>query len=247
MRVDQLLVKKGLCSSRQEAREAIARGKVVIDGLVIKRPSKDVSEDSLIELGWVRPYVSRGGEKLEGTLYSFLRGKAGVMSFVGGKSALDVGSSTGGFTDFLLQHGIGEVTCIDVGTSQLHERVKSNAKVTSFESMDIRNFISEKKYEIIVGDVSFISLQKILNKIVLFASDGALFCLLIKPQFEVGRGNTKKGIVKDEILVKSVLDQYLLDVTLIGGEGIKIVPSRIVGSDGNQEYFIIFTINIKAK
>lgn len=242
MRIDVLLVLKGLCKTRQEAKEAIIRGAVSIDGAIVNKQSKDVPEDSSVEVAWSRRYVSRGGEKIEGVFTAIFGDEATIKRYLTNKSTLDIGSSTGGFTDFLLQHGVVHVTCVDVGSMQLHDNLRGNQKIELYENTDIRNFDTEKKYDVIVGDVSFIQLEMILQSVLSFGSQGSFFCLLIKPQFEVGKGNTKKGIVKDASLVNDVLDKYRDIVTRNQASNVNILPSVVVGGDGNQEYFLTFTI-----
>jgi 23S rRNA (cytidine1920-2'-O)/16S rRNA (cytidine1409-2'-O)-methyltransferase len=242
MRIDVLLVLKGLCKTRQEAKEAIIRGAVSIDGAIVNKQSKDVPEDSRVEVAWSRRYVSRGGEKIEGVFTAIFGDDTTIKRYLTNKSALDIGSSTGGFTDFLLQHGVENVTCVDVGSMQLHDNLRGNQKIELYENTDIRNFDTEKKYNVIVGDVSFIQLEMILQSVLSFGAQGSFFCLLIKPQFEVGKGNTKKGIVKDAGLVNDVLDKYRDIVTGNQASNVNILPSVVVGGDGNQEYFLTFTI-----
>jgi 23S rRNA (cytidine1920-2'-O)/16S rRNA (cytidine1409-2'-O)-methyltransferase len=164
--------------------------------------------------------------------------EARVREFLHNKVAIDVGSSTGGFTDFLLQYGIAHVDAVDVGTSQLHEKVRSDGRVSVYENMDIRDFVSDTLYDVIVADLSFISLESVFEKIVSFGKEGALCFLLIKPQFEVGKGNTKKGVVKDAELVDVLLEKYrYIGERLL--DAVRIVPCVITGGDGNQEYFLV--------
>lgn len=238
MRLDQELVKRGLCESRTEAQELIYEGSVFVDNLVCLKQIKKVNDDNKIEVTSRRQFVSRGGNKLQGVLRDIFSNDEEVGSFCGAKIALDVGSSTGGFTDCLLSYGVGHVDAVDVGTSQLHERVRFNSKVSVFENTDIRKFYSKKHYEIIVADLSFISLGSIFNDLIKFGSNGTNYFLLIKPQFEVGRGNTKKGIVKDQNLVNDALFKYENLAKESGLINVKILPCVISGGDGNQEYFL---------
>ena len=236
MRLDQELVRRKLCESRQEARECISSGDVVVNGLVIKKQSKDLGEETALEVLKKRKFVSRGGDKLEGALkyiYHDLQ-----KDFFREKIALDVGSSTGGFTDCLLQYGVKSVAAVDVGTSQLHASLRNKPEVTLFETTDIRNFSSTTKFNIIVVDVSFIALEKIIDTIISFGVDEAEYFLLVKPQFEVGFGNTKKGIVKEATLVDLVLKKYKLLLAEKNYKVITVIPSIIQGKNGNQEYFL---------
>lgn len=236
MRLDQELVRRGLCVSRQEAQECIEQSFVRVDNVVVTKKTRLVQEDTKIEVLQTRKFVSRGGDKLEGAILHIYP-TAGKNIF-NHKNALDVGSSTGGFTDCLLSYGITTVTCVDVGTSQLHHSLRNTSQVILFENTDIRDFKTQELFDVIVADVSFISLEKIIESIFSFGKEGSEYFLLIKPQFEVGFGNTKKGIVKDEELVDVILNKYkalLLERRL---QDIKIFPCNLRGGDGNQEYFI---------
>lgn len=231
MRLDQELVRRGLCESRSLAQVFIARGCVQVDGAIVTKQAKDVAETDTIELAAVRMFVSRGGEKLEGAIV-----RTGIT--VKGKVALDIGSSTGGFTDCLLAYGARKVVAVDVGSDQLHRSLRENPKVELHEETDIRNFESTEAFDLIVGDVSFISLDKIISSIIRLSDAGTEVLCLIKPQFEVGKGNTKKGIVKDESLHETVLSS-IEELFIKNGFGIReIFPSPIVGGDGNREFFI---------
>lgn len=242
MRLDLLLVARGLCVTRQEAQEIIGKGDVLVNGVPLTKQSKDVKDDVVIDVLSTRKYVSRGGEKLAGAFGSLFEGDEAIYLFLKDKSALDVGASTGGFTDFLLQHGVSSVTAVDVGSSQLHERIKNDKRVSSFENTDIRNFPPGAKYEIIVADLSFIPLKNVLDTIISFGTAGSYFFLLIKPQFEVGKGNTKNGVVKNLTLVEDLLKTYEGLLKECGAKSISMVPCAIKGGDGNQEYFAIFSL-----
>lgn len=237
MRLDQALVHRNLCISRQEAQECIALGYVFVDKVVTYKQIQQVTESSSLVVTKNRRFVSRGGEKLEGALFHIYHTEALINQKLSGKSALDIGSSTGGFTDCLLRYGVEHVTCIDVGTSQLHPSLQRDTRITLFETTDIRSFIPVHVFAIIVADVSFISLEKIIDIILSFAKEGAEFFLLLKPQFEVGKGNTKKGIVRDHTLIEEVITKY---TALLQAKGMyaSIFPSSITGGDGNQEFFI---------
>lgn len=242
MRLDILLVEKGLCGSRTEAKECILKGFVIVDGKVVTKGSKDVKDGQIVSITASRLYVSRGGEKLEGVFMSCFKTQEKIKEFLAHKKALDVGSSTGGFTDFLLQNSIESVVCVDVGTNQLHKKIKEDIRAKVLENTDIRSFATEEKFDIIVADLSFISLKNVLSSILEQGKTGSHFFLLIKPQFEVGKGNTKKGIVKDEDLVISILETYIQTIKDSGGKDEKVYPCAIKGGDGNQEYFITFSL-----
>jgi 23S rRNA (cytidine1920-2'-O)/16S rRNA (cytidine1409-2'-O)-methyltransferase len=185
-----------------------------------------------------RTYVSRGGDKLEGIFLDVYATKESILNNFKNKTALDVGSSTGGFTDCLLSYGVSRVTAIDVGTAQLHPKLRNDPRISLFENTDIRNFKTTDTFNIIVADLSFISLQKVIDTLLSFGTTGTEYFLLIKPQFEVGFGNTKKGIVKDQSLVESILTTYNSHCKEVGLHDVKILPCAITGGDGNQEYFM---------
>ncbi len=233
---------KGLCSTRQEAKEVIDKGHALVDGVPITKQSKDVNEGTALEVLSTRRYVSRGGEKLAGAFNFIFGDEEKVYDFLQGKTALDIGASTGGFTDFLLQHGVSFVTAVDVGSGQLHEHVKMNTQVTSFENTDIRDFSTDEKYDVIVADLSFIPLKNVIEKTISFGKKGAYFFLLIKPQFEVGKGNTKKGVVKDPHLVSETLSAYESLLLEYRVKNLQITKCVISGGDGNQEYFASFSL-----
>lgn len=238
MRLDQELVKRGLCESRTEAQEIIESGAVFLNGIVCTKQTRQVNDTDEISVTSRRKFVSRGGEKLEGVLLDVFSNESGVRSFCEAKTALDIGASTGGFTDCLLSYGVIHVDTVDVGTSQLHAKVKENTRVSSFENTDIRLFKTDNKYDIIVVDLSFIPLSHVFNDLIKFGKKDTHYFLLIKPQFEVGKGNTKKGIVKDQELVKEVLNIYKKLAEDNNLKDINIFKCSIVGGDGNQEYFL---------
>ncbi len=243
MRLDVALVKNNLSESRQEAQELIQAGVVMVDGVIVTKQTREVNEVSNLVVTRRRTFVSRGGEKLEGALLHVLGTEEVIRATLLGKNALDIGSSTGGFTDCLLKYGVASVTAIDVGTAQLHPRLRVNPYVTILENTDIRDYTSSTPFDVIVLDLSFISLEKILDKVISFGASSSAYYILLKPQFEVGKGNTKKGIVKDETLVVDLLKKYM---TILETKDIVVSPSFfpcvIQGGDGNQEYFLHFTL-----
>lgn len=238
MRLDQELVQRTLCESRTEAQELIEGGFVIVDGIVSRKQTKQVSSQTNIEVTKRREFVSRGGEKLRGALNRIYNDDNAIRHFCANKSVLDIGSSTGGFTDCLLNYGVKEVDAVDVGTAQLHHKIKSDKRVTSFENTDIRNFKPQKVYNIIVADLSFIPLENVFDVVVTFGGQNSSFFLLIKPQFEVGKGNTKKGIVKEERLLVDVLSKYKALAIEKGLRKVDVFTCAIKGGDGNQEYFL---------
>ncbi len=239
LRLDQALVERMLCTSRTEAQEMIEKGYVEVNGDICTKQTRKIFATDILDVKGSRKYVSRGGEKLEGALTHIY--KESIEAHLKGKIALDVGSSTGGFTDCLLRHGVSHVDAVDVGTAQTHVSLLNDSRVAVFENTDIRFFVSKKQYDIIVADLSFISLQGVIETIKKLSNDTTECFLLIKPQFEVGKGNTKKGIVKDEDLVQDVLTTLSEKCASIGGTHIEVFPCSIQGGDGNQEYFVYFS------
>lgn len=238
MRLDQELVQRGLCESRTEAQELIAQGHVLVDGVVSIKQTKQVTSVNDIVLSAQRKFVSRGGEKLEGALTQVYGNEELIRAILANKEALDIGSSTGGFTDCLLSYGVQHIDAVDVGTEQLHTSLRSNPKVSLFENTDIRSFSKGKKYDVVVADLSFIPLTHVFADAISFGTQSAEYFFLIKPQFEVGKGNTKKGIVKDETLVQELLTKYVVLAEESGLIDVAVFPCVIQGGDGNQEYFL---------
>ncbi len=232
------MIKRSLCGSRTEAQEIIENNGVTVNGVIVTKQTKQVGDTDVIEVSSRRKYVSRGGEKLEGVLCDVFEVQEVVRDFCFAKIALDIGSSTGGFTDCLLSYGVAHVDAVDVGTNQLHEKLRNNQHVSIFENTDIREFKSDKKYAIIVADLSFIPLNNVFENIIKFGKESANYFLLIKPQFEVGRGNTKKGIVKDQNIVDKILGEYISLAEKFGLKDVKVFPCHITGGEGNQEYFL---------
>lgn len=240
MRLDLELVKRGLSVSRTEAQEYIQMGGVIVNGEVATKQTRHVTDEDVILVTGKRKYVSRGGEKLEGALLDVFGSEEKVRELCSDRRALDVGSSTGGFTDCLLGFGAAHIDAVDVGTDQLHGKLRKDERVSIFEQTDIRNFTPNVPYDIIVADLSFIPLSYVLSKILELGSMDASYFLLLKPQFEVGKGATKKGIVKDLSLIEEVLSKYKLLAQEYGAQEVQTYPCRLTGGDGNQEYFLYF-------
>lgn len=238
MRLDQALVERKLCESRTEAQECIMLGFVTLNNCIITKQTRQVTESDSISISKRRNFVGRGGEKLENALIHIYGSKDAAKSKLQSITALDIGSSTGGFTDCLLQYGVRSVVAVDVGSNQLHASLRANSQVELYESTDIRSFITNKQFDIIVADISFVSLEKLLSTILSFGSQETEYFLLIKPQFEVGKGNTKKGIVKDLELVVIILEKYKELLTMKNLMDIQVFPCALQGGDGNQEYFL---------
>ncbi len=234
MRLDQFLVKKGLFASRNKAQEAIKKGLVKVDNKTITKPSLEV-ENPNIKLLQESFYVSRAALKLKGFLKEF-------PIDLTNKECLDVGASTGGFSQILLEYPIKSLTCIDVGTNQLHESIKNNSKVSFFENQDIRDFKPNKTFDIIVCDVSFISLSKIIDAINTLTREKGIIILLFKPQFEVGKNTkrNKKGVIQDKKAIELAKKNLLAQTTTLNWRLLKETPSKVAGKEGNQEIFLCF-------
>lgn len=233
-RADLALVARGLFASRAKAREAIEAGLVVLDGAVLRKPSEMVGEDAQLSAEAPYPWVSRGGVKLAAALDGFGLDPAGLR-------ALDVGASTGGFADVLLTRGAAHVTCVDVGTGQLHEKIARDARVKALEKFDARKLALADlpgAPQAIVCDVSFISLALILPPVLALAAPGAWAALLIKPQFEAGPEHVKKGFVRDAAVREKVCDKISALVAKLGWTVLGVIPSPISGGDGNIEFLL---------
>jgi 23S rRNA (cytidine1920-2'-O)/16S rRNA (cytidine1409-2'-O)-methyltransferase len=234
LRLDQLLVAKGLFPSREQARRAIMAGVVTIGTRIAAKPSELLDEQTPITLKPTRRYVGRGALKLEAALEHF-------NVDVRGKTALDIGASTGGFTDCMLQRGADKVYAVDVGHGQLDWKLRNDPRVVVLEKINAR-FLSRvhipEPVDVCVIDVSFISLTLILqNAFDLITSTGAILAL-IKPQFELQRCEVGKGgIVRDQDLHLKAQDKIVAFVTHLGHSVTGIVPSAVKGTDGNQEFF----------
>lgn len=237
-RVDLLLVERGLFESRARAQAAIAAGLVRADGEPVRRASDGIAPDAVIEASPAHPFVSRGGVKLSHALDVF-----GLD--VTGARALDVGASTGGFTEALLDRGAVHVAAVDVGRDQLHPRIKADPRVMNLEATDIRTLSPAgigAPADVVTIDVSFAPLKAVLPAALALAARGMLLVALVKPQFEVGRKAIGKGgIVRDEAArLAAVADAKALAVSL-GLEVLGVVPSPISGGDGNVEYLLAAT------
>ena len=233
-RADLLLVERGLFESRARAQAAIEAGGVIANGKTIAKPSETVPEDAAIEATPAHPWVSRGGVKLAGALEQY---PIEIEDHV----CVDVGASTGGFTEVLLANGASLVYAIDVGRGQLHNSLHDHAKIVSMEETDIRSLAGKRleiRPDVVVIDVSFISLKAVLPAILPLAASPMHLLALIKPQFEAERKHSKKGIIRDAHVHGAVCDDIAAFVESIGCANIKVFPSSIAGGDGNAEFFI---------
>ena len=240
MRLDVYLFDKALAASRTDAKRLIAEGLVNVNGMVVLKASLDVSEsDEVIVSASENRFVSRGGLKLKGALEKF-------KVSVDGKGALDVGASSGGFTDCLLQNGARHVIAVDSGSGQMAKTLREDSRVTVIENFNARYMTSDDfdyAPEIIVMDVSFISATCIIPAIYEVAADNADFICLVKPQFEVGRsGVGKGGIVKDDKLRRSALQKVIDFAVDHGFQFVDSCVSPIKGGDGNVEFLVHFTV-----
>lgn len=242
MRLDLYLVEKGHFDSRNKAQTAISNEAILVDGKLITKANFDVQEDSLIQIIKEScPYVSRGGLKLEAAIRSF------YLDF-SDKIVLDIGASTGGFTDCALQYGAQLVYSIDVGTNQLDERLRNDHRVISLEQTNILNVSSfPVKFDYIVMDVSFVSINHLLPAIDRFLDAEAIFICLIKPQFELGKRYLKNGIVKDRTLHIKVIEQVISDLNSYHMGIVKLIPSPILGGSGNKEFLACIKKNVETR
>ena len=232
-RLDIELTKRGLTNSRSQSESWVKLGKVTVDGKVITKPGHFVRDDSVIKLSAKEQYVSRAGLKLASVAEVL---KMDFRDTV----VLDVGSSTGGFTDYALKHGAKKVYAVDVGTDQLHPTLKGHPKIRLHEKTDIRDFyIKQETPDIIVIDVSFISLREILPHLVNHLSNqNTQIAAMVKPQFEAGKDQTNKGIIKNDAMRR----QILRDFEMWAKQYFVIKDKRdsdVAGAKGNQERFYL--------
>ncbi len=233
-RLDKELVKRGLVLTRSQAENFIKLGEVEINDRIITKPGFLVLETDRIVLKVKDQYVSRAGLKLASVA-------AALNLDFKGKVVLDVGSSTGGFTDYVLQHGAKKVVAVDVGTNQLHSSLRMNSKVELYEQTDIRNFAPEvrENIDIVVIDVSFISLRNVLSPISHLLSPNSYIVAMVKPQFEAGNSSLKhKGVIKNEHIRRDILKAFEVWVqssfVVIGK-----ADSQVAGAKGNRERFYL--------
>lgn len=236
IRIDQLLVERGLAESRTRAQALVMAGHVMLGDKKADKPGLQVAEDAEVSVkGQDHPWVSRGGIKLAHALEMF-------DIVVGGAIAIDVGSSTGGFTDVLLSKGAAKVYAVDSGTNQLAWKLRQDPRVSVHEQTSARILTAEhipEQVDIIVCDASFISLSKVLERPMSFAKAGAQLIALIKPQFEAGRGEVGKGgVVRDPNVHARVCDEVTSWLETIGWTVMGLTESPITGPKGNVEFLI---------
>ena len=232
MRLDKYLVEKGYFESRNRALDAIKRGKVFVNGLKAKASHK-CDETTTIDIDKEKFYVSRAAKKLELFLEEY------PMDLVG-KRAVDVGSSTGGFVQILLENNVSSVACVDVGSNQLHHSLRANERVAIYEETDVREFSSKTSFNLLTCDVSFISILQIIDVIDRLALEDMI--LLFKPQFEVGRNvkRDSRGVVVNREAIEEVKKKFEEKTLTLGWEMCYVTTSKLAGKSGNIEYIYHF-------
>jgi 23S rRNA (cytidine1920-2'-O)/16S rRNA (cytidine1409-2'-O)-methyltransferase len=233
-RADILLVERGLFESRARAQAAIEAGLVTADGRPVAKPSEGIAVDATLQAQQAHPFVSRGGVKLSGALEQY---PIEIENHV----CLDVGASTGGFTEVLLANGASLVFAIDVGHGQLHPSLHGHPKIVPMEETDIREFEGKRlpmRPDVVVIDVSFISLKLVLPVALSLAAAPMHLLALIKPQFEAPRKHSKGGIIRNAMVHQQVCDDISALAASLGCTGIQVFPSSIKGGDGNIEFFL---------
>ena len=233
-RIDLLLVERGLFESRARAQAAIEAGLVSANDKPVLKASATVAADAVLQAQAAHPFVSRGGVKLSGALEQY---PVEIEDHV----CLDVGASTGGFTEVLLANGASMVFAIDVGHGQLHPSLRDHPRIVSMEGMDIREFEGKRlpaRPDIVVIDVSFISLKAVLPVALSLAAAPMHLLALIKPQFEAGRKHLKRGIIRDAAVHEEICGDISAFASSLGCTDIRVFPSPISGGDGNIEFFI---------
>jgi 23S rRNA (cytidine1920-2'-O)/16S rRNA (cytidine1409-2'-O)-methyltransferase len=235
-RLDKLLVERGMVQSRERARALIMAGKVAVGGKRMDKPGIQINVDADVQLrGKDSPYVGRGGEKIEGALKAF-------AIDAGGTIVMDVGASTGGFTDCILQQGAKKVYAVDVGYGQLAWRLQKDPRVVNLERRNIRYLRKEEipeEMDLILIDTSFISVEKFLPHLLGFLKKGGTILSLIKPQFEVGKGEVGKGgVVRDPAQYEKVIDRISNFSRRLGLKVLGVTESPLLGHKGNTEFFI---------
>jgi 23S rRNA (cytidine1920-2'-O)/16S rRNA (cytidine1409-2'-O)-methyltransferase len=229
-----LLVERGLFESRARAQAAIEAGLVSANGKPVVKASETIATDAILQAEPAHPYVSRGGVKLAGALEQY-------PIDIEGHVCLDVGASTGGFSEVLLANGASLVFAVDVGRAQLHPSLRDHPRIVSMEETDIRAFEGKRlpaRPDVVVIDVSFISLKAVLPVALSLAAAPMSLLALIKPQFEAARKHSRRGIVRDAAVHRQICDDIAAFASSLGCSDIRIFPSPITGGDGNIEFFM---------
>ncbi len=234
MRLDKYLVEEGYFESRNRANDAIKAGKVKVDGKVAKASAK-IDENSSVDVEDEKFYVSRAARKLENFLAEH------PMDFKG-KKALDIGSSTGGFAQIVLENGVASLSCVDVGKDQLHISLRNHERLSLYEETDIREFQSDDAFELITCDVSFISILQIIEDIDRLSQNGTDIIILYKPQFEVGKDvkRDSRGVVQDFDAIARRKEAFEAQAEKLGWDLCYQALSQVQGKEGNQEYLYHF-------
>lgn len=231
-RLDHILVIKQLVATRSQAESYIRLGQVKVDGKVIKKPGYFVHESANIQFGAKEQYVSRAALKLASV--------AAVLNLdFKGKTVLDVGSSTGGFTDYALQHGAQKAIAVDVGTNQLHQKLREDSRVELYEKTDIREFETDAKVDIAVIDVSFISMTLVLKSVAELVKNDTQIVAMLKPQFEAGKDQLNKGVIKNSAQRREILQKFELWCRENNFVILKKSDSAVAGEKGNLERFYL--------
>ncbi len=234
MRLDKYLVEEGYFESRNRAHDAIKAGEVRVNGKKTKASAK-IDENSVVEVDDTKFYVSRAGRKLDAFLSEY-------PMDLKGKRALDIGSSTGGFAQIVLENEVATLDCVDVGTDQLHISLRDNEQLSLHEETDIRDYTSQEEFEVITCDVSFISILQIIKDIDRLAKKGTDIVILYKPQFEVGKDvkRDSKGVVQDLDAIARKKEAFEAETKALFWEEKYQAVSKISGKEGNQEYLYHF-------
>lgn len=237
MRLDQLLVQRGLFASREAARRAVMAGSVEVEGRRVDKPGTAVRAEVRLAVAAREPFVSRAGRKLAAALDHFGLDPAGLV-------CLDAGASTGGFTDCLLQRGAARVYAVDVGYGQLDQRLRDDPRVVVMDRVNVRLLAPDALPEpcaLVTVDVSFISLLKVMPALLAHLAPGGLLLPMIKPQFEAGRGAVGKGgILRDEPLRRRVIEECAAGIAALGVVPLGVFDSPVAGTGGNREAFALF-------
>ena len=231
-RLDQALVSRGLVTTRSQGESYVKLGKVTVNGRVETKAGTMVSDEAAVKLTATEQYVSRAGLKLASV--------AQVLKLdFRAKTVLDVGSSTGGFTDYALQHGATKVLAVEVGTNQLHPSLQGDPRIELHEKTDIRNFKTSDTIDIVVADVSFVSLRELLPSIAQLVTPATQLALMVKPQFEAGASNLKhKGVIKNDKIRRQILKDFE-DWALLKFSIQDKADSEVAGAKGNRERFYL--------
>ncbi|HEY2330396.1 MAG TPA: TlyA family RNA methyltransferase [Acidimicrobiales bacterium] len=244
-RLDAELVRRGLAPSREQAQGDISAGRVLVAGATAHKPARLVAPEEPIRLLGDGPrFVGRGGEKLDAALVRF-----GIDPT--GRRAVDAGASTGGFTDCLLQRGASSVVAVDVGYGQLHERLRADPRVDNRERTNVRTLEPGSigdPVDLVVADLSFVSLRTVLPALVALATAGADLVLLVKPQFEAGRAEASRGrgVIRDPLVWRRVLEEVRAAASEAGSAMMAVMVSPITGADGNREFLVHCRVGLSA-